>query len=137
MTLTPAFLHKRVNAVQESFNRCTSGIPRHFRRDKPDQEPEPENSTNLIEIMPIPPRQTPNNYTNQEDPIANNPKQCIPMSFQVSNLFLPKLPCTRIQSVIEMLFVSCGCLFSLPLVPVPADVPSGTSPSQRGMCNAT
>ncbi len=59
------------------------------------------------------------------------------MSYQVSNLFLPKLPCTRIQSVIEMMFVSCMCLFSLPLVPVPAEVPSGTSPSQRGMCNAT
>ncbi len=58
------------------------------------------------------------------------------MSSQVSNLFLPKLPCTRIQSVIEMMFVSCMCLFSLPLVPVPADVPSGTSPSKRGMCNA-
>ncbi len=59
------------------------------------------------------------------------------MSSLVSNLFLPKLPCTRIQSVIEMMFVSCMCLFSLPLVPVPAEVPSGTSPSQRGMCNAT
>ncbi len=62
VTLTLAFnLHKRVNAVQESFNRCTSGVPRLFRRDKPDQEPEPKNSTNLIEIMPIPPRQTPDN----------------------------------------------------------------------------
>ncbi len=59
------------------------------------------------------------------------------MSSQVSNLFLAKLPCTRIQSVIEMMFVFCMCLFSLPLVPVPADVPSGTSPSKRGMCNAT
>ncbi len=58
------------------------------------------------------------------------------MSSQVSNLFLPKLPCTRIQSVIEIMFVSCMCLFSLPLVPVPDDVPSGTSPSQRGMCSA-
>ncbi len=58
------------------------------------------------------------------------------MPSQVSNLFLPKLPYTRIQSVIEMMFVSCMCLFSLPLVPVPAEVPSGTSPSQRGMCNA-
>ncbi len=28
--------------------------------------------------------------------------------------------------------MSCVCLFSLPLVPVPADVPSGTSLSQRG-----
>ncbi len=62
MSLTLAFLlHKRVNAVQESFNKCTSGVPRLFRRDKPDQEAEPENSTNLIEIMPIPPRQTANN----------------------------------------------------------------------------
>ncbi len=59
------------------------------------------------------------------------------MSSQVSNLFLPKLPCTRIQSVIEMIFVSCMCLFSLTRVSVPAEVPSGTSPSQRGMCNAT
>ncbi len=59
------------------------------------------------------------------------------MSSQVSNLFLRKLPCTRIQSVIEMMFVSCMCLFSLPLVPVSAEIPSGTSPSQRGMCNAT
>ncbi len=31
----------------------------------------------------------------QNDPIVNNDKQCIPMSSQVSNLFLPKLPCTR------------------------------------------
>ncbi len=62
VTLTLAFLlHKRVNAIQESFNKCTSGILCLFRRDKPDQEPEPENSTNLIEIMPIPPRLTPNN----------------------------------------------------------------------------
>ncbi len=62
VTLTLAFLlHKRVNAVQESFNKCTSGVPRLFRCDRHDQEPEPENSTNLIEIMPIPPRQTPNN----------------------------------------------------------------------------
>ncbi len=62
VTLTLAFLlHKRVNAVQESFNSCTSGIPRFFRCDKPDQETEPENSTNLIDIMPIPPRRTPNN----------------------------------------------------------------------------
>ncbi len=57
VTLTLAFLrHKRVNAVQESLNRCTSGVLCLFRRDKPDQEPEPENLTNLIEIMPIPPR---------------------------------------------------------------------------------
>ncbi len=36
VTLTlPFLLHKRVNAVQESFNRCTSGVPRLFRHDKP------------------------------------------------------------------------------------------------------
>ncbi len=62
VTLTLAFLlHKRVNAVQESFNKCTSGVPRIFRRDKTDQEPEPENSTNLLEITPLPPRRTPDN----------------------------------------------------------------------------
>ncbi len=62
VTLTLAFLqHKRVNAVQESFNKCTSGVPRIFRRDQTDQEPEPENSTNLLEITPIPPRRTPDN----------------------------------------------------------------------------
>ncbi len=62
VTLTLAFLlHKQVNAVQESFNRCTSGVPCPFRRDKPDQEPEPESSTNLIEIMLISPRRTPDN----------------------------------------------------------------------------
>ncbi len=62
VTLTLAFLlHKRMNAVQESFNKCTSGVPHIFRHDKTDQEPEPENSTNLIEIMPIPPRRTPDN----------------------------------------------------------------------------
>ncbi len=62
VTLTLAFLlHKRENAIQESFNKCKSGVPHLFRRDKPDQEPEPEKSTNLIEIMPIPPRRTPNN----------------------------------------------------------------------------
>ncbi len=62
VTLTMAFLlHKRVNAVQESLNKCTSGVPCLFRRGKPDQEFEPENLTNLIEIMPIPPRRTPDN----------------------------------------------------------------------------
>ncbi len=62
VTLTLAFLlHKRVNAVQESFNKCTSDVPRLFRRDKTGKEPEPENSTNLIETMPIPPRRTPDN----------------------------------------------------------------------------
>ncbi len=62
VTLTLAFLqHKRVNAVQESFKKCTSGVPLLFQRNKTDQEPEPENTTNLIEIMPIPPRRTPDN----------------------------------------------------------------------------
>ncbi len=62
VTLLLAFLlHKWVNAVQESFNKCTSGIPRIFRHDKTDQEPEPENSTNLIESTPIPPLWTPDN----------------------------------------------------------------------------
>ncbi len=57
MTLTLAFLlHKRVNAVQEIHVRHP---PCLFQRDKIDQEPKPENSTNLIEMMPIPPRQTP------------------------------------------------------------------------------
>ncbi len=56
------------------------------------------------------------------------------MSSQVSNRFLPKLPCTSIQSVIEMMFVSCMCLFSLPLVPVPADVPSEHHQAKGGMC---
>ncbi len=65
--------------------------------------------------------------------ILNNAFLCL---LKFLNLFLPKLPCTRLQSVIEMMFVSCMCLFSLPLVPVPAEVPSGTSPSQRGICNA-
>ncbi len=55
---------------------------------------------------------------------------------QVPNQFLPKLPCTRIQSVMEMLFVSCVCLFSLLLVPMPADVRNGNLTEQRGMCNA-
>ncbi len=36
----------------------------------------------------------------------------------------------------EMLFVSCVCLFSLLLVPVPADVRNGNLTEQRGMCNA-
>ncbi len=36
-------------------------LHRLFRRGKPDQEPKPENLTNLIEIMPIPPRRTPDN----------------------------------------------------------------------------
>ncbi len=57
------------------------------------------------------------------------------MSSQVSHLFLSKLPCTSFQSVIEISLVSCVCPFSLPLVPVPEDVPSGTSPRKRGMCN--
>ncbi len=58
VTLTLAFLlRKRVNAVQESLNKYPSGVPRLFRRG----EPEPENSTNLTEIMPILPRRTPDN----------------------------------------------------------------------------
>ncbi len=62
VTLTLAFLlHKQVNTVQESVNKCTSDIPHIFRRGKTDQEPEPENSTNLIKISPIPPRRTPDN----------------------------------------------------------------------------
>ncbi len=116
VTLTLAFLlHKRVNAVQESLNRCTSGARAFSDVINPTKNPNKRNLTNLIEIMPLLPRR-------------------IPTSSQVSNLFLPKLPCTRIQSVIEMMFGYCVCLFSLPLVPVPADVPSGTSPSKRGMC---
>ncbi len=69
--------------------------------------------------------------------IANKPKECTPTSSQVPNLFLPKLPCTRIQSMMEMLFVSCVCLFSLLLVPVPADVRNGNLTEQRGMYNAS
>ncbi len=62
VTLTLAFLlHKRVNVVQESLNKCTSGIPRLFRRGNLDLESEPENVTNLIEIMPIPARENPDN----------------------------------------------------------------------------
>ncbi len=58
VTLTLAFLlRKRVNAVQESLNKYPSGVPHLFRRG----EPEPENSTNLMEIMPIPPCRTPDN----------------------------------------------------------------------------
>ncbi len=133
MTLTLAFLlHKRVNATQESINKCTSGALYIFRRDKTDQEPEPENSTNLIEIMP---------YRLVEPltikPIGMTQLPIILKSSQVNNLFIPKLLYTRIQSVMEILFVSCGCLFFLPLVPVPTDVTSGTSPSQRGKCRAS
>ncbi len=62
MTLTLALLlHNRVNGVDESFNKCTTGGPRIFRCDKTDQELKPENSTNLIEITPIPPRRAPDN----------------------------------------------------------------------------
>ncbi len=44
MNLTLAFLlHKRVNVVQESLNKCASGVPRLFRRGNPDRDPEPEN----------------------------------------------------------------------------------------------
>ncbi len=38
--------------------------------------------------------------------------------------------------MMEMLFVSCVCLFSLLLVPVPADVRNGNLTEQRGVCNA-
>ncbi len=62
MNLTLAvLLHKRVNVVQESLNKCTSGVPRLFRRGNPDRDPEPENLNNLTEIMPIPPRRAPDN----------------------------------------------------------------------------
>ncbi len=44
MNLTLAFLlQKRVNVVQESLNKCTSGVPRLVRRGNPDLESEPEN----------------------------------------------------------------------------------------------
>ncbi len=36
----------------------------------------------------------------------------------------------------EKLFVSCVCLLSLPLVPVPADVRNGNLTEQRGLCSA-
>ncbi len=39
--------------------------------------------------------------------------------------------------MMEMLFVSCVCLFSLLLVPVSADVRNGNLTEQRGMCNAS
>ncbi len=56
VTLTLAFLlHKRVNAVQESFNQSMSGVLHILLRDKTDQEPEPENSTNQIACAQIPP----------------------------------------------------------------------------------
>ena len=59
VTLILAFLlHKRVNAVQESFSKCTSGVLRIYRRDKTDQEPELENPINFSEITPIPLRWT-------------------------------------------------------------------------------
>ncbi len=58
MTLTLAFLlRKRVNAVQESLIKYPSGVLRLCRRG----EPEPENTTNMTEIMPIPPRRAPDN----------------------------------------------------------------------------
>ncbi len=42
VTLTLAFLlHKQVNAVQEYFNKCTSGVPSIFRRNKPTKNPKP------------------------------------------------------------------------------------------------
>ncbi len=48
-----------------------SGVPRLFRRGNLNQEAEPENVTNLIEIMPIPSRRDPRQLTNQNDPIVN------------------------------------------------------------------
>ncbi len=36
----------------------------------------------------------------------------------------------------EMLFVSCVCRFSLPLVPVAVDICNGNLTEQRGMCRA-
>ncbi len=55
VTLTLAFLlHKRVN-------KCMSSIPPIFLHDKTDQEPEPENLTNLIESTPILSCRTPDN----------------------------------------------------------------------------
>ncbi len=96
MNLTLAFLlHKRVNVVQESLNKCTSGVPRLFDVVIPTETPNPRIWTTwlrsclyrLVEPLTI--------KTVKNDPIVNNDKQCIPMSSQVSNLFLPKLPCTR------------------------------------------
>ncbi len=57
------------------------------------------------------------------------------MSSQVSNLFLPKLPCTRLQSVIGMMFV-----LYVPVLPASCSraltrFHQGTSPSPRGICN--
>ncbi len=56
------------------------------------------------------------------------------MSSQVSPVPF-QITLHQFQSVIEISLVSCVCPFSLPLVPVPEDVPSGTSPRKRGMCN--
>ncbi len=133
VTLTLAFLlHKRVNAVQESFNKCTS---RAFSDViKPTKNPNLRTQPTclrsrlyrLVEPLTIKPIR-----------MTNNPKECTLTSSQVPNLFLPKLPCTRIQSMMEMLFVSCVCLFSLPLVPVPADVHNGNLTEQRGMCRTS
>ncbi len=139
MTLTLAFLlHKRVNVVQESLNKCTSGVPRLFRRGNPDLEPEPENSTNLTEIMPITRLVEPLTIkTVKNDPIVNNDKQCIPMSSQVSiNLFLPKLPLHQ-ASVSDRNDV---CVLYVPVLPASCSraltrFHQGTSPSPRGICN--
>ncbi len=65
VTLTLAFLlHKRVNGVQQislSTNARQASCAFSDVINPKNQEPEPENLTNLIEIMPIPPRRTPNN----------------------------------------------------------------------------
>ncbi len=50
--------------------------------------------------------------------------------------YFPNYPAPGFKSVMEMLFVSCVCLFSLLLVPVPADVRNGNLTEQRRMCNA-
>ncbi len=49
----------------------------------------------------------------------------------------PNYPAPGFQSMMEMLFVSCVCMFSLPLVPVPADVHNGNLTEQRGMCRTS
>ncbi len=50
-------------ALEAIDRRPPAGAPiiQSWSGDKTDQEPEPENSTNLIEIMPIPPHRTPDN----------------------------------------------------------------------------
>ncbi len=96
MNLTLAFLlHKRVNVVQESLNKCTSGVPRLFRRGNPDRDPRTREFEQPDWDHAYTASSSPWQLKVKNDPIVNNDKQCIPMSSQVSNLFLPKLPCTR------------------------------------------